>query len=69
MNRKPITVLLVITLSALMVACAAQPERKSPTEPNAEYVGSVERVANQVGARVIWINPPRRARTDDDNDA
>jgi hypothetical protein len=68
MNRRSMSLLLVMALSAMMVACATPPERKSPTETNAEYVGALERVSGRVGARIIWVNPPRRARVSEDNE-
>lgn len=61
--------LLALSLSMLMVACASAPERQSPTETNMSYVGSVERSAGWTGARVIWFNPPRRARENKESDA
>ncbi|NBB93048.1 MAG: lipoprotein [Gammaproteobacteria bacterium] len=64
--KKPIPWLTVALAAALLAGCAASDELRAPTEVDTRYVATIERSAKQVGVDVVWVNPPRRARSDDD---
>ncbi|WP_376694527.1 hypothetical protein [Wenzhouxiangella sp. EGI_FJ10409] len=45
-----------------LIGCASAPEPRATSEVDKAYVGAVERKARSMGVDVQWINPPRRAR-------
>lgn len=59
--------IILITASALVLgACASIPER-SATEIDSDYVGMVESHAKQAGVEIVWVNPPRRMRSENED--
>ena len=59
---------LLLALVCLPAACAGTSETRVAAAPASEldeaYVSAVERMANDRGVRVVWVNPPRK-RSDD----
>lgn len=55
-------------LALALIGCANAPEPRSPTEVDKAYVGAVESEARRMGVDVQWINPPRRARAQAEED-
>ena len=61
MSNRLLSVLMVA--AALLSGCATtDPQTTKAREINAERVINVERVAQNAGVEVVWINPPTRLR-------
>ncbi len=59
---KKFAMLFASLLALALIGCASAPEPRSPTVVDSAYVGAVESQARRAGVDVQWINPPRRAR-------
>lgn len=68
MNKLSLCLCLAL-LVMLLGACATTPDREQIERDvqaaynpfDADYVETVNRAANRLGTRVIWVNPPRRS--------
>jgi starvation-inducible outer membrane lipoprotein len=72
MNKLSLCLCLAL-LVMLLGACATTPDREQIERDvqatfnpfDADYVETVNRTANRLGTRVIWVNPPRRSDRDE----
>lgn len=57
---------LLLAATLLLAACASTSgtslASQSDMRVDAAYVNAVERVANERGVRVVWVNPPQKRK-------
>ena len=57
---------LLFAAAALLAGCASSGDarfvRTAKYEPNTAYMAAVEKVADENGADVYWVNPPQKRK-------